>query len=61
MSDFATSSKCNNSQMERSLRWEIITQVEIITHEIISTDLTEPLSQPEKMLKEAIFSVASYK
>lgn len=47
--------------MKRSLGWEIITLVEIISHEIISTYLTEPLTQPEKMLKESVFSVASYK
>lgn len=47
--------------MERSLGWEIITLLEIRSHEIISTYLIEPLSQPEKMLKEPIFPVAGYK
>lgn len=59
MSDFVTSSKCNNSQTE--LGWEIITPVEIRSHENTLICLTEPLSQPEKMLREPIFSVAGYR
>lgn len=55
MQDFATSSKCNNSQMERSLGWESLTSVETISYEIIPTYLTKPLSQPEEMLKEPFF------
>lgn len=62
MQEFATSSKCNNSQMERSLGWESLTSVEIISYEIIPTYLTKPLSQPEEMLKEPFFfSIAGYK
>lgn len=59
MSDFATSSKRNNSQVE--LGWEIITPAEIRSHENTLTHLTEPLSQPEKMLTELIFSVAGHR